>query len=89
LPLEREYYDRAGELWKRERLEHAVEVDGVPIPLRITMQDVQAKTQTTLLVKEVRANAQIPDDVFEPKNMPTAASHLVWQTHPAVDPKVQ
>ena len=41
LPLQRDYYDPAGELWKTELFEDVSIINGVPTPLRITMKDLK------------------------------------------------
>jgi len=68
LPLQRDFYNRAGELWKSEFFEQVTVIDGVPTPLRIRMQDVQLGTSTELRLSEVRTDVDIPDEFFDPKH---------------------
>ncbi|MGE0824638.1 MAG: outer membrane lipoprotein-sorting protein [Candidatus Binatia bacterium] len=80
LPLERDYYDPAGMLWKRELFEEVTVIDGVPTPLRIKMEDLESKSSTELNVSEVRYDQDIPDTLFEPERLPQSASHSLWHT---------
>jgi outer membrane lipoprotein-sorting protein len=78
LPLQRDYYDVAGTLWKTELFEVEM-IDGVPTPLRIRMTDVQTGNSTELNISEVRYDVEIPDDVFDPKGLPQVATQPLWQ----------
>ena len=69
LPLQREYYDVAGRLWKVELYENTT-VEGVPTPVRIRMEDKQTGNSTELRVSNVRYDAQVPDQVFDSKRLP-------------------
>src|SRR5215813_6840639 len=81
LPLQRDYYDGAGELWKTEHFEQVSVIDGVPTPLHITMEDVQGKSSTELNVSEVRYDVDIPDAVFAPDRLPQVVAHPLWQAY--------
>jgi hypothetical protein len=78
LPVQRDYYDVAGTLWKRKLFEEDT-IDGVPTPIRMQMQDVQNKSRTELRISAVRYDAQIPDAVFDPLKLSTVASAPLWQ----------
>jgi outer membrane lipoprotein-sorting protein len=78
LPVQRDYYDVGGRLWKTEGFEETT-IDGVPTPIRIEMKDLQGKSTTELRVSEVRYNVDIPDVLFDPMKLPTVASSPVWQ----------
>ncbi len=80
LPIEREYYDLNGALWKKERWEHVTVIDGVATPVQITMQDVQANTTSSITFTEIRYNANIPPEMITPEALPRAASAPVWKT---------
>jgi outer membrane lipoprotein-sorting protein len=79
LPLQRDFYDQAGRLWKSEFFEEVSVIDGVPTPLRIRMQDVQQGTSTELRVNAVRTDVDIPDELFDPEHLPRAAEARLWQ----------
>ena len=79
LPLHRDYYDGAGALWKIERFENVTTIDGVPTPLRIVMEDKQAGTSSELRFSSVRYDVAVPDELFDPKNLPKAAAHPSWR----------
>jgi Outer membrane lipoprotein-sorting protein len=78
LPIQREYYDVAGTLWKTETFEEAT-IDGVPTPIWIQMKDRQGKSSTKIRVSEVRYNVEVPDPLFDPATLPIAASSPGWQ----------
>src|SRR5262249_59779587 len=50
LPLQRDYYDVAGGLWKTEHFEQVSVIYGGATPLHITLEDVQGKSSTRLNV---------------------------------------
>lgn len=81
LPLRRDYYDIAGRLWKTELIKDISVIDNVPIPLRIVMKDVQEGSSTELEVSMVIYNAEIPDEVFDPKLLPKVVNLPLWQTY--------
>ena len=56
-------------------------IDGVPTPLRITMQDVLGDTSTSLSLKQVRYDVDIPDEVFDPQQLARAADLSLWQAY--------
>jgi outer membrane lipoprotein-sorting protein len=79
LPLERNYYDINGKLWKRETFEQATIINGIPTPLRIRMRDVQNESESLFAVSEVRFDLDIPKDLFNPKMLPKAAESPFWE----------
>ncbi|MGE0826186.1 MAG: outer membrane lipoprotein-sorting protein [Candidatus Binatia bacterium] len=79
LPVQRDYYDVAGALWKTELLEGET-IDGVPTPIRIQMKDLQGKSSTEMRVSDVTYDATIPDALFDPMQLPVAANSPVWQS---------
>ena len=80
LPLEREYYDPAGKLWKVERFEKVTVIDGVPTPTLIHMKDVQEGSHSELRVSDVRFNIDIPDALFDSTNLSQASDAPLWQS---------
>ena len=79
LPIQRDYYDVAGNLWKTELFEEE-KIDGVPTAIRIQMKDLQGKTSTEIRVSDVRYDVEIPDALFDPLKLSTAAGSPVWQS---------
>lgn len=78
LPLQRDYYDVGGRLWKTELFEEST-IDGVPTPMRIRMEDLQGQTSTELQVSAVRYDAQIPDTLFDPLKLSEVTNASLWQ----------
>jgi outer membrane lipoprotein-sorting protein len=79
LPVQRDYYDVAGTLWKTELFEEET-IDGVPTPIRMQMKDLQGKSNTELQVRDVRYDVDVPDALFDPVKLSTAASSPVWRS---------
>ncbi len=78
VPRKREFFDRAGRLWKIERFEDVRTVDGVETPMRLVMEDVQAGGRTEIAVSDVRRDVTLPETLFDPKRLSTAAAADVW-----------
>jgi hypothetical protein len=78
LPMERDYYDAANQLWKTELYQNTTVINGIPTVLRIRMDDRLQDTGTELRVSEVRYDATIPDDLFDPQKLPQASKHPLW-----------
>lgn len=78
LPLQRDYYDVGGRLWKTELFDIET-IDGTPTPIRRHMKDLQGKSSTTLQISAVRHDTTIPDEVFDPLTLPGLATSPVWQ----------
>lgn len=81
LPLRREYYDRAGRLWKTEVFDQITVINGVPTPLRIRMHDLQQGTTTELQIREVRFDLDLPDALFQPQGLREVATSPLWQSY--------
>jgi len=72
LPLERDFYDVAGTLWKTEFFEDVAVINNIPTPLKVRMVNVQTETSTEFRVSEICYGAPIADEVFEQKGLPNA-----------------
>jgi len=80
LPLQREYYDLKGRLWKTEFFKEVVKINTIATPLLIQMKDRDGYS-TDLKVTEVQYDVKIPDDLFNPDQLPQAINYPVWQTY--------
>jgi hypothetical protein len=78
LPIERHYFDPAGALWKVERWEGVAVINGVPTALRVSIDDVQYKSRSTLTVTDLQYGAQVPEALLQPNNLPEAVNSPVW-----------
>ncbi len=85
LPLERDYYDVSGRLWKQETFEQVAVVDGIPTPFRIVMKDVQNDIQSVFAVSEVRYDVDIPKGLFNPANLSKASESPFWEELESAD----
>ena len=79
LPVERDFYDRAGRLYKSERCTVDT-VDGIPTVTKIVMNDVQSGGSSEIDVAKVIRDKQPPADLFDPKHLPEIADHPFWKT---------
>jgi hypothetical protein len=77
VPLQRDYYDVAGNLWKTETIESTV-VDGVPTALHVVMKDVQSNETTELEISAVHYSEKVPDALFDPTQLRDASTSPVW-----------
>lgn len=78
MPISRDIYDSANNLWKRQRWEHVDVIDGVAIPTHISMEDVQAKSRTDIRVTGADFDTTVPDTLFDPDGLPAAGNAAVW-----------
>ena len=78
LPVERQYYDPSGTLWKDERFTDTAVVDGVPTVLDVHMDDRQAGGSSELHVDQVSYDAELPDELFDPQRLRHAVESPLW-----------
>ena len=76
LPVKREYYDRAGRLWKRAEYQGTV-FEGTPVVIRITMEDLQSLTRSELVMSRVRFGDAKDDVLFDRAYLERAKAHLL------------
>jgi outer membrane lipoprotein-sorting protein len=79
LPLQSDFYDQAGRLWKQEFFEEVTLINDKPTPLRIRMHDVQKDTSTEFRVSDIRTDVDIPDELFDPEHLSRVVEAPVWQ----------
>lgn len=82
LPVKREYYDRAGRLWKRAEYQGTVFED-TPVVIRISMEDLQSLTRSELVMSRVRFGGAKDDVLFERTYLKRAKAHLLEALAPA------
>lgn len=80
LPVERDYYDPSGALWKVETFEDVTVIDGTPTATRIKMVDQQTKNSSELAVSALKYGVDLPDALFDPANLRKAIDSPVWPT---------
>lgn len=83
LPLRRELFSPAGDLFKTETFASVARIDGVPTPLEIKMGTRDGGTSTTLHVDSVTYDVAVPDALFAPDGMRTVADNDFWKSKPA------
>jgi outer membrane lipoprotein-sorting protein len=87
LPVQRDFYDPAGQVFKIETFGSATRVDGVPTPMQITMDTIGAQSKSTIQVTDVTYGAGLPDDLFSPAKLSQIAE-LIEKTG-ATKPKAK
>jgi hypothetical protein len=80
LPIERDYYDPAGQLWKIETFEDVTVIDGTPVAMRVKMQDKQSGGGSEIVVSKLRFGVDLPDDLFKKPGLVTAGNAPIWST---------
>jgi outer membrane lipoprotein-sorting protein len=80
LPLREEFYDPSGSLWKVETWGQVTRIDGTPVPLLIRMEDIRQGESTELRVSDLLWDRELPDDLFDTRNLPKAAHSPLWNT---------
>jgi outer membrane lipoprotein-sorting protein len=86
LPLRRELYSPAGDLFKLETFGSVTRIEGIPTPLETRITDVGTKSTTTLTVNSVNYDANLPDSLFQPEGLRSIADADVWKTKAAAQP---
>jgi hypothetical protein len=79
LPLKREYFDRAGLLWRVAEYAPATTIDGVPTSLDVRVKDVQAGGSSELRRTDVQYDVEVPDSLFSSDTLPEADHASVWR----------
>jgi hypothetical protein len=87
LPVQRDFYDPAGQVFKIETFGSATRVDGIPTPLQITMETVGAQSKSAIQVTDVTYGSGLPDDLFVPAKLSQIAE-LIEKTG-ATKPKAK
>jgi outer membrane lipoprotein-sorting protein len=82
LPIQRDFYDVAGQLWKSGKFESITNVEGVPTPLHLVVKDVMTGTSTELKVTDVACVPGMSDEIFSPGQLPKLADDELWQAPP-------
>jgi len=67
LPVDRSYYDRAGELWKVASYRDVAEVDGVATIMTTRVEDKQVGGWSEMKLSEVEYDVDLSDELFKPE----------------------
>jgi hypothetical protein len=78
LPVERQFFDPAGALYKIERFQDVQAIDGIPTPLKIRMENIPAKSTTDLVVSSVTYDSKLQPSMLDPDHLREAASSPSW-----------
>lgn len=80
LPVERDFYDVNGKLFKAERFEKITTIDKVPTILKIVIRNVQSGGSSEIDVTSVKYDKQAPAGMFDPKHLSDATNDSFWKT---------
>jgi hypothetical protein len=84
-PIERRFFDQAGELWKREVFQKIERQAGIPTIFTVQMFDVIEHTSSTVEYGEVRYRDDIPESIFDPERLPELLKDPIWSELRPVD----
>jgi len=74
LPIQRDYYDANGALWKTKLFENVVAFNNMPMPLQIRMLDVKSNRSTEFTISDVCFDVKfIPKEAFDPEKLSEAS----------------
>lgn len=76
LPIERAFYSPAGQVFKTETFAQVAHVDGISTPLAIRIEKAGSDSSTELEVTSISYGIEIPDDLFAPDRLASAAERL-------------
>lgn len=82
LPIRREFYSPAGDLFKTETFGTVTRIDGVPTPLEMRITNVRTNSTTTLTVTSVTYDANVQDSLFDEKGLSRVADADLWKKSP-------
>lgn len=82
LPLRREFFSPAGDVFKIETFGQVTRIDGIPTALETRITNVGTSTTTTLRVDTVTYDATVPDSLFAPEGLRGIADADYWKTKP-------
>lgn len=78
LPVKREYYDRAGKLWKVVSYESR-KIDGIPTVTSIDLHDVQSRDTASWRVQAIAYHHDaLPKRVLSPRGLGDMQAHPFW-----------
>ncbi len=77
LPVQREYYDRAGRLWKIGRYQSLV-IDGHPTITSISLDDIQTGSRSNLVIESLRYEEAGHDWLFSPEGLERISDRTPW-----------
>jgi len=77
LPLQRLFYDEAGDLWKTQVFEKIEDVDGKPTLYAMRMRNEFDEASSTIVYEDVQYR-DLPEDLMDPKELPRLLDHSVW-----------
>jgi outer membrane lipoprotein-sorting protein len=78
LPLERDHYDVANRLRRKQVYKEVTKVGGVPTPIRVRVEDVQSGDWTEIKVTDVNYDIQVPDEIFDPAKLREVVANPLW-----------
>jgi len=78
LPIERDHYDVANTLWRKQVFLDVATIEGIPTPMRVRIDDVQSGDWSEFRVSALTYDVDVPDEVFEPARLREVAQNPIW-----------
>jgi hypothetical protein len=78
LPLERDHYDVANVLWRKQIYDNVATIDGVLTPMKVRIEDVQSGDWSELVVNDLHYDVQVPEAVFDAQKLSEVSSNPLW-----------
>lgn len=83
LPLQRDYYDLGGKLWKKKSYENFMIIDNIPMAIEVAMEDLQTGSSTRFIFSEIcRDVTALTREDFEPDVLRNAPASPVCTIRP-------
>jgi hypothetical protein len=79
LPIERDYYDAGGQLWKRETFDSIGTINGIPTVMHVRMKDLEGNTSSDLTVSQLQYDVDLPETLFDPDRLPRMTDEAEWK----------
>jgi Outer membrane lipoprotein-sorting protein len=80
LPVERNYYDLQGKLYKAEHYENVMTIQNIPTITKVVMKNVQQGGSSEINVTSVKYDKEVPKKLFDPANLSKAADDQFWKS---------
>jgi hypothetical protein len=78
LPLERDHYDVANRLWRKQVYKDVTKVGGVVTPIRVRVEDMESGDWSEIKVTDISYDVQVPDEIFDPAKLREVAANPLW-----------
>jgi hypothetical protein len=78
LPIERDHYDPANVLWRKEVFDDVEKIDGSATPMHVRIDDLESHDWSEYKLADVHYDVSLSDDLFDPARLPEVAQKSDW-----------